>query len=366
MSITTHQVTGVRTAVQNAELRPEEVLPLEGDKNPTPQPLQGTVEYTPQPLPSIPAVEVLAARPLIETDTRIFSVGKNVQGYEIIESIGKGGMAEVFKVEKDGQLYAMKVLNRWMDEKQRGRFRDEARAMTRLNGHPNILSIIDHGVQDSRPYIIGEFAEGKTLHEKIKDIPPEQLLQVMIQLCEGLEHAHQNGYIHRDLKPDNILFSKGIPKLGDFGIARLVDPTDTRSYNTSDGVVIGTLAYMSPEEADQALNAKNDFQPTIQFDLYAVGVILYEGLTGKLPIKPIKNGNGINTLATLRRIVQDAPEPICRLNPTINPLLAASVMSLLEKDPYERSRAYDSAEAVVSELKYYLENNLVTIKGKAA
>ncbi len=288
--------------------------------------------------------------------------------YELLEILGSGGMANVFKVKKNGSYYALKLLkDEFLDEKRLSRFKNEIDFMKRFNSHSNILSIVDSGNYMGRPCIVEEFADGKTLHEAIKTIHPHKLLEYIIQISKALSFIHKKGYIHRDLKPENIFLAGGIAKLGDFGVVKIINAMNAEDNITSDGIVLGTLGYISPEEAKQALEPSDNFIQTFQADLYSIGVILYEGLTGQLPIQIKKNDNEqINVITSLRKISMLQPKPLCELNSNINPCLANTIMMLLKKDPQERSESFKDAEAVAETLTKHLENKQIVIEDKAA
>ena len=336
-----------------------------------------TEEYRPHPSDNVvglpvqkkySTIEILKSRSISDfTDTYLKDMLPALdEQYKLLEILGSGGMANVFKVEKNGFYYALKLLkDELLDEKRLNRFKNEIELMKKFNSHPNILSIIDSGNYIGRPCIVEEFADGKTLHEQMKTIHPNKLIQYMIQISRALYFIHENGYIHMDLKPENIFLVGKVVKVGDFGIAKMINSSNTEAH--TNGFVLGTLRYMSPEEAKQALEPKDDFVQTLQSDIYSIGVMLYEGLTGQLPVQITKNDNEkVGIIASLRKISTVQPKPVCELNPKINSQLAATVMALLEKDPHERSRLFKDAEAVAKRLTMYLENGQIITEDKAA
>jgi serine/threonine-protein kinase len=249
--------------------------------------------------------------------------------FKIIEELGRGGMAVVYKAYDPNinRPLAIKVLleERCANKEYRSRFLAEAKAAGLLS-HPNIVTIFDIGEVNDRPYIAMELLEGEPLDEYMKSTPNRSLrddLGIGIQLAKALHYAHSKGVIHRDIKPSNIIRVKGSNnvKITDFGIARVEDPDMTRQ--TQMGEVLGTPQYMSPE---QALGRKVDARS----DLYSVGVVLYQLLTGK---KPFEGG----TIATLLlQITTTEPPPIDAVVPGIPKSVKLIVERLLRKDPEKR------------------------------
>lgn len=249
--------------------------------------------------------------------------------FKIIEELGRGGMAVVYKAYDPNinRPLAIKVLleERCANKEYRSRFLAEAKAAGLLS-HPNIVTIFDIGEVNDRPYIAMELLEGEPLDEYMKSTPNRSLrddLGIGIQLAKALHYAHSKGVVHRDIKPSNIIRVKGSNnvKITDFGIARVEDPDMTRQ--TQMGEVLGTPQYMSPE---QALGRKVDARS----DLYSVGVVLYQLLTGK---KPFEGG----TIATLLlQITTTEPPPIDAVVPGIPKSVKLIVERLLRKDPEKR------------------------------
>ncbi|MBN9124942.1 MAG: hypothetical protein BGO99_08780 [Nitrosospira sp. 56-18] len=249
--------------------------------------------------------------------------------FKIIEELGRGGMAVVYKAYDPNinRPLAIKVLleERCANKEYRSRFLAEAKAAGLLS-HPNIVTIFDIGEVNDRPYIAMELLEGEPLDEYMKSTPRRSLrddLGIGIQLAKALHYAHSKGVVHRDIKPSNIIRVKGTNnvKITDFGIARVEDPERTRQ--TQMGEVLGTPQYMSPE---QALGKNVDARS----DLYSVGVVLYQLLTGKKPFE----GNTIATL--LLQITTTEPPPIDGLVPALPKSVKLIVERLLRKDPEKR------------------------------
>lgn len=248
--------------------------------------------------------------------------------FKIIEELGRGGMAVVYKAYDPNinRPLAIKVLleERCANKEYRSRFLAEAKAAGLLS-HPNIVTIFDIGEVNDRPYIAMELLEGEPLDEYMKSTPRRSLrddLGIGIQLAKALHYAHSKGVVHRDIKPSNIIRVKGTNnvKITDFGIARVEDPERTRQ--TQMGEVLGTPQYMSPE---QALGKNVDARS----DLYSVGVVLYQLLTGKKPFEG-------NTIATLLQITTTEPPPIDGLVPALPKSVKLIVERLLRKDPEKR------------------------------
>jgi serine/threonine protein kinase len=209
-------------------------------------------------------------------------IGKTLGGrYRILERIGEGGMAVVYKATDLNldRFVAIKFihLHTGSSETSLARFKREALSLAKLS-HPYILSIFDYGEFEGRPYLVMEYVPGGTLKEllKGKPIPWEKAVQITISLARALETAHSKGIIHRDVKPANILMANGRdPKLSDFGIAKLILDDETTRDLTGTGKGIGTYKYMSPEQAKG--------HPDSRSDIYALGIVLYQMLTGKIP-----------------------------------------------------------------------------------
>lgn len=254
---------------------------------------------------------------------------EKIDRYEILEEMGYGGMAVVYKAH-DPQIsrtLAIKVLRpeRCRDEEYRRRFLREAKAVGTLS-HPNIVTIYDINEIENTPYIAMELLEGVSLDRLMKSEYKPSLSEILdwcVQLADALEYAHQRGIIHRDIKPSNIVLSndKKTVKITDFGIAHF-DETDVTQH-TQLGEVLGTPQYMSPE---QVLGKQADARS----DLFSVGVILYQLLTGQKPFHA-------DTLATLLfQIATENPEPIGQVAPNLPSSLKQMVDKLLKKKPEKR------------------------------
>jgi serine/threonine protein kinase len=281
------------------------------------------------------------------TDTAsVLPAGTRLGPYVVQSLLGAGGMGEVYRAH-DASLkrdVAVKVLPAWFshDHDRLHRFQLEAEAAASLN-HPNILSIHAIGQQDGSPYIVAELLEGETLRERLRrgPIPLRKAIDYAVQIAHGLAAAHDRGIVHRDLKPENVFVTKdGRVKILDFGLARLVSSKEasgeepTVTQKTNPGVVLGTAAYMSPEQ----VRGKAVDQRT---DIFAFGTIFYEMVTGK---QPFRRATSADTMAA---ILNDEPSAISQLTPASPPGMQRVVHRCLEKDPDQRFHsAHDLAFAL--------------------
>ncbi|MGZ7081314.1 MAG: protein kinase domain-containing protein, partial [Thermoanaerobaculia bacterium] len=277
------------------------------------------------------------------------AAGTTFGPYVIDSMIGSGGMGAVYRAS-DPRLrrdVAIKIIQpQFCDsEERRRRFETEARSAARL-AHPNVVSIYDVGEQNGTPYIVTEFVEGGTLTDQVRRraMSFDETLPVAVAIAEALAEAHQRGIVHRDLKPDNILLTTaGVPKISDFGLAKCLEPETSSDWNnaptvaganTREGTIIGTPAYMSPE---QASGRPVDFRS----DIFSFGAILIEMVTGR---RPFQRSSHVQTLAA---VLEQDPD-YAPLERSMPPGFVAIVRRCLRKDPRER---YGSTTDLVHDLK---------------
>jgi hypothetical protein len=270
-----------------------------------------------------------------------------VPGYEILGELGRGGMGVVYQARQKGlgRLVALKMILHadHAGPADRRRFRAEAEAVAHLQ-HPHLVQIFEVGEHGGRPFYSLEFCPGGSLERKLAGtpLPPREAASLVESLARAMHAAHRAGFVHRDLKPANILLTAdGTPKVTDFGLARRLDaPGSTRS-----GAVLGTPSYMAPE---QAAGQSSRVGPAA--DVYALGAILYECLTGRPPFK------ATTALETLRQVLSDEPASVRLLAPKTPSDLETICLKCLHKDPRQR---YAAAEALADDLRRWLDGRAI-------
>ncbi|MGN6664057.1 MAG: protein kinase domain-containing protein [Solirubrobacterales bacterium] len=274
--------------------------------------------------------------------------------YETGERLGTGGMSNVYKATDLilERTVAVKVLAEHLSDDERfvARFRREALAVAKLI-HPNIVQVYDTGVDEGRHYIVMEYVEGRSgaqILQRGGPVEPEVAAEIGVQACAGLDYAHRRGIIHRDVKPGNLMVVGGpvgggemIVKLTDFGIARAIEQTRI----TQVGSVVGTAAYLSPEQV-------RGEEATPATDVYALGVVLYQFLTGRLPYE----GSSLAELAVRQQ--NEKPLPPSTYDSEVPETLGAAVLRALEGDV---NRRYASADELAAGLRLGLEGGDVTL-----
>jgi len=277
-------------------------------------------------------------------------IGKTLAHYKVVGSLGKGGMGEVY-VAEDSKLQrrvALKVLPKEMaaDPERRARFEREARAVAALS-HPNIVTVHSVEEADGVHFITMELVEGKTLAKMLprSGYALSELLEIAIPLADAVSSAHRTGITHRDLKPDNIMVdNEGRLRVLDFGLAKLHDPADfeiggthapTAAVETGEGKILGTVAYMSPEQAEgKPIDPRSD--------VFSLGTILFEMASGERPFR------GDTSMSTIGAILKDQPVSVTELNPSLPRHLGRIVRRCLAKDP---NRRYQTALDLRNELE---------------
>ena len=337
--------------------------------------------------PPIPPAEKAPAGPGLGETSFYHGPGEDVGSiiagkYKLLEALGQGGMGDVFMAQQTApvrRLVALKLIKPGMDSRQvLARFEAERQALA-LMDHPNIAKVHDAGATESgRPFFVMELVKGVpfTRFCDERQLSPRERLELFIPVCQAIQHAHQKGVIHRDIKPSNVLVAlyddRPVPKVIDFGVAKAAGSQLTdASLVTGFGAIVGTPEYMSPEQAQL-----NQLDIDTRSDVYALGVLLYELLTGTTPIDRKRLGQ--NALLEILRVIreEEPPRPSTRLSTSealasiaatrktepakLARLLRGEldwiVMKCLEK---ERSRRYETANALARDLERYLHDEVV-------
>ncbi|MCH8319638.1 MAG: serine/threonine protein kinase [Acidobacteria bacterium] len=284
-------------------------------------------------------------------------VGETVSHYRILEKLGQGGMGEVFLAQDTtlDRKVALKFLPEELqqDPTARKRFLREAKSAAALD-HPFICKIYEIGKAQDRTFIAMEYIQGTTLEERMAEgpLPIEDVLETAGEIADALEGAHRRGIVHRDLKPSNVmLLPEGHVKVMDFGLAKRLTPEgeeeDVSTVLTQEGAAVGTVPYMSPEQVrGKPLDTRSD--------IFSLGVVLYEMVTG---VHPFKKDSIMDTAQTILSVT---PPPIARYADDVPDLLQHTIRKMLAKDPGER---YQTAKALMIDLRRL---NLDTLTESAA
>ncbi len=282
--------------------------------------------------------------------------GQTIDHYKLLEKLGAGGMGEIYKAE-DTRLHrvvAIKILSPAVaaDPERRKRFLQEAQAASALN-HPNIITVYDIVSEAETQCMVMEYVAGKTLRDVIPPggLPVAQALQYAVQIAGALGAAHLAGIIHRDLKPSNVMITpSNLVKILDFGLAKFLDPlpssseapTVDQAQLTREGSILGTVSYMSPEQAEgKRVDARSD--------IFAFGSVLYEMLTGKRAFE------GTSGISTLSAILRDEVKPIYEIAPDVPPLLEQIVLRCLQKDAGARWQSMQQVAGALNTLQRQLD-----------
>jgi non-specific serine/threonine protein kinase/serine/threonine-protein kinase len=289
-------------------------------------------------------------------------VPEQIGRYRVIRMVGQGGMGTVYEAEQDSprRRVALKVVRPGLGSREMfKRFERESQALGRLQ-HPGIAQVFDAGAAEtpfgSQPYFAMEFIDGTSLKEYVAanrvEVPGR--LELVARICDAVQHAHDRGIIHRDLKPGNVLIDRsGQPKVLDFGVARLVEGSQPETLHTVDGQLVGTLAYMSPEQVlgdSTRIDARSD--------VYAIGVLLYELLAGRMPYDVTGRQH-----EAVQAILRDDPGPLSTIGRQFRGDVETIVAKALEKQP---DRRYVSAAALAMDLRRYLAHEPITARPASA
>src|SRR5215468_7439992 len=315
--------------------------------------------------------------------------GTVIGPYKLKEQIGEGGMGLVFVAEQQQPVrrkVALKIIKPGMDSKQViARFEAERQALAMMD-HQNIAKVFDAGTTESgRPFFVMELVHGVSITEycDANKLTPRQRLELFVPVCHAIQHAHQKGIIHRDLKPSNVLVTmyddRPVPKVIDFGVAKAIEQRLTeKTVYTQFGTLVGTFEYMSPEQAEM-----NAFGVDTRSDIYALGVLLYELMTGTTPLErqrlreaayseivrlikeeePQRPSVRLSTTATLAKVAEARKTDPAKLSRLMRGELDWVVMKCLEKD---RVRRYDAASALARDVERHLKDEPVEARPPSA
>ncbi len=284
----------------------------------------------------------------------------DVPGYEVLGLLGRGGMGVVYRARqlKPRRVVALKMLRGAdaADSELLARFRAESEALARLQ-HPNIVQVYEVGEHSGRPYVALEYVEGGSLHQQTAGAPQPAgpAAQYVQRLARAVHYAHERGIVHRDLKPHNVLLAAdGTPKVTDFGLAKLLAVElgpSSLDYRTQSGAIVGTPSYMAPEQTGGRAAAVGPAA-----DVYALGAILYELLTGRPPLQ------GASVLETLEQVRTQEPVPVRRLQPKVPKDLETICLKCLRKEPAQR---YTAAAELADDLGRFLAGRPIQARATA-
>jgi len=299
--------------------------------------------------PQIEAPETRTINPAAGMRVRYFG------DYELLEEIARGGMGVVWKARQTSlnRIVALKMIlsGEFASEREMERFRREAEAAANLQ-HPNIVAIHEIGQRDGQHYFSMDYVDGQNLNALVRDnpLPPQRAAQYLKTIAEAIHFAHQRGTLHRDLKPQNVLIdSNDQPRITDFGLAKVVGQA---SGLTESGAIMGSPSYMPPEQASGRLDRIGPHS-----DVYSLGAILYELLTGRPPFQ------AATAMATLRQVVDDEPAPPRKLNPNVPADLETICLKCLEKLPQQR---YANARDLAEDLGRFLNHDPILARPASA
>src|SRR5262245_31268089 len=314
-------------------------------------------------LPDVPAGNAGAANGAGQSATQVEAPGQQASpsgtgrpprvfgDYELLEEVARGGMGVVYKARQKGlnRVVALKMIlsGRLAGADDLQRFRTEAEAAARLQ-HPNIVQVHEVGEVDGQHFFSMEFIDGTSLAQRLQNgpLPGRTAARYLRQIARAVHHAHRHGILHRDLKPSNILLDvDDEPHITDFGLAKRLGGD---SGQTRTGAVLGTPSYMSPE---QAAGRSRELSPAT--DVYGLGAVLYECLTGRPPFR------SESPMDTLMQVMDNEPPPPRLLNPKIDHDLETICLKCLEKDPKQR---YESADALAADLERYLGGETISAR----
>jgi len=277
---------------------------------------------------------------------------RTISHYELLEKLGEGGMGTVYKARDPrlGRFIAIKLLPPAFvsDPGRRARFVQEAKAASALN-HPNIICVYDIQAEGDEPFIAMEYVDGTPLDRMIRKraLAPAEAAKIGVQTADALAAAHSAGIVHRDLKPANIVVTaQGRAKVLDFGVAKLLsheklgeeETTKSVGLRTEEGTVVGTAAYMSPEQAQgKPLDGRSD--------IFSFGAVLYEMVTGRRAF------SGDNTVSTLAAVLNHEPRPASEISPEVSRDLERIIARCLRKDPARRFQHMDDLRVALQEVK---------------